>query len=92
MLHTDDGPMGTESLPPELRTRPDAAAPAPSPASAGLGEATREYERQLIIGMLQKYRKINHVAKALGIARSTLYRKFAELDIDQSLFTGADAQ
>lgn len=92
MLHTDDGPMGTESLPPELRTRPDAAAPAPSPASAGLGEATREYERQLIIGMLQKYCKINHVAKALGIARSTLYRKFAELDIDQSLFTGADAQ
>jgi sigma-54 dependent transcriptional regulator, acetoin dehydrogenase operon transcriptional activator AcoR len=49
--------------------------------------AGRDYERQLIIGMLRKYRKVNHAARAMGIARSTLYRKFAELEIDPSQIT-----
>lgn len=49
--------------------------------------AGRDYERQLIVGMLRKYRKVNHAARAMGIARSTLYRKFTELEIDPTEFT-----
>jgi DNA-binding NtrC family response regulator len=37
--------------------------------------------------MLRKYRKVNHAARAMGIASSTLYRKFAELEIDPSQIT-----
>lgn len=84
MLCTD-GPIRVECLPPELLRQPDAS-PVPS-VGEGLEKATRAYERQLVIGMLRKYRKVNAVAKSLGIARSTLYRKFAELGIDQSQFT-----
>jgi len=51
----------------------------------------RDYERQIIVGMLRKYRRVNQVAQALGMARSTLYRKFAELNINQSEFTGTTA-
>jgi transcriptional regulator of acetoin/glycerol metabolism len=80
-----DGPMCVDSLPPELLRQPEAA-PAP-PQAGGPEEATRAYERQLIVGMLRKYRKVNAVAKALGIARSTLYLKFAELGIDQRQLT-----
>jgi sigma-54 dependent transcriptional regulator, acetoin dehydrogenase operon transcriptional activator AcoR len=39
--------------------------------------------------MLRKYRKVNKVAHVLGLARSTLYRKFAELNINQSEFIGS---
>lgn len=83
MLCTD-GPMGVDCLPPELLRQPDSAS---AQQGESLGDATRAYERQLVVGLLRKYRKVNAVAKALGIARSTLYRKFAELGIDQNQFT-----
>lgn len=42
----------------------------------------REHERRLILSALKKYKKISLVAGALGISRSTLYRRFEELGID----------
>jgi transcriptional regulator with PAS, ATPase and Fis domain len=90
-----EGTIGLENLPPEIRQ--DAmppAAPSQSPASAEGVESlasVRDYERQLIIGMLRKYRKANQVAQLLGLARSTLYRKFAELGIQPGDFTGGPA-
>ncbi len=84
MLCTD-GPMAVDCLPPEVLRQPEAEPPPHK--GEGLEQATRDYERQLVIGMLRKYRKVNAVARSLGIARSTLYRKFAELGIDQQQFT-----
>lgn len=84
-----DGTVDVDCLPPEVLRQPAAAIS--QPAGESLEEATRAYERQLVVGLLRKYRKVNAVAKALGIARSTLYRKFAELGIEQAQFTsGAD--
>jgi DNA-binding NtrC family response regulator len=40
--------------------------------------------------MLRKYRNVSQVAHALGLARSTLYRKFAELGIQQAEVLGGD--
>lgn len=84
-LICSDGEITADSLPPELSAvqreanASRVAAPEPGhPPSAGA-----DYERQLIVGLLRKYRKVNHVARALGLARSTLYRKFTELGIDQ---------
>ncbi|MFT4103431.1 MAG: hypothetical protein QM674_20870 [Burkholderiaceae bacterium] len=37
--------------------------------------------------MLRKYRKATDVARVLGMARSTLYRRFADLQIDPKAFT-----
>jgi transcriptional regulator of acetoin/glycerol metabolism len=85
-----DGAIAIENLPPEIRleAKPLAAAPAASAESAESLVSVRDYERQLIIGMLRKYRKANQVAQLLGLARSTLYRKFAELGIQPGEFTG----
>ena len=85
-----DGSIGLDCLPPEVlrAAEPGAARDQPAVPAESL-ESVRNYERQIIIGMLRKYRKVNQVAQALGIARSTLYRKFAELDINQSDFTAA---
>ena len=83
-----DGHITPASLPPELRgsgAEPTAAAP------QGLA-AVRDFERQLIIGLLGKHRTIRQVALALGVARSTLYRKFAELHIHQADFVHAGLQ
>ena len=88
-----DGTMGLDCLPPEVLRRLEPATE-PMPDVREVEDdpaASSDYERQLIVGMLRKYRKVNHAAKALGIARSTLYKKFAELNIDHSQFTaGAD--
>jgi transcriptional regulator of acetoin/glycerol metabolism len=83
-----EGRVEVDCLPPEVLRPPesDATQTQESLPNEDLS-AVRDYERQLIVGMLRKYRKVNHVAKALGIARSTLYRKFAELNIAQSDFT-----
>jgi transcriptional regulator of acetoin/glycerol metabolism len=87
-LLCSEGPVEVDCLPPEVLRPPGAAATqAQESLSSEDLSAVRDYERQLIVGMLRKYRKVNHVAKALGIARSTLYRKFAELNIAQSDFT-----
>lgn len=87
-----DGVIDLNCLPPEILAGevPGTALPTagqPVPSSESLS-SVREYERQLIIGMLRKYRKVNQVAQMLGLSRSTLYRKFTELDINQSIFTG----
>jgi sigma-54 dependent transcriptional regulator, acetoin dehydrogenase operon transcriptional activator AcoR len=42
------------------------------------------YERKIIISALRKYKKVNRAARALNMARSTLYRKFEQLEINQS--------
>lgn len=82
-----EGVIGVEHLPPELQAVAASPAAHNVATSASVVFTSRsngtEYERQLIIGLLRKYRKVNHVAKALGIARSTLYRKFEALGIEQ---------
>ncbi|WP_444815075.1 hypothetical protein [Variovorax brevis] len=77
-----DGVISAEHLPPELIVTPLPARSDEAPKAT----TDIEYERQLIIGMLRKYRKVNLVASALGIARSTLYRKFEVLGIEQREF------
>lgn len=88
-----EGPIGLDCLPPEvLRVAQESSVETPQAQGAAPPESlvsVRDYERQIIVGMLRKYRKVNQVAHALGMARSTLYRKFAELGIDQSEFTGS---
>ncbi len=84
-LICSDGDIMVESLPPELfagQHHTGNSTISTSETNEQYQTGT-DYERQLIIGLLRKYRKVNHVAKALGLARSTLYRKFAELGIDQ---------
>jgi len=86
-----NGAIGTDCLPPEVLRAGDvgldarAAAASPGESLASL----RDYERQIIVGMLRKYRRVSQVAHVLGLARSTLYRRFAELQINQSEFTGS---
>lgn len=90
-----NGRIEADNLPPDIRaglaplsaTRPTLRETAPTET---LG-SVRDYERQIIVSMLRKHRKANRVAIVLGIARSTLYRKFAELDINPAEFTGAGA-
>jgi sigma-54 dependent transcriptional regulator, acetoin dehydrogenase operon transcriptional activator AcoR len=88
-----DGSIGLECLPPEvLRCSGPGEAMAASAAPKDNLASVRDYERQIIIGMLRKYRKANQVARALGVARSTLYRKFADLNIDPSDFTRVELE
>jgi transcriptional regulator of acetoin/glycerol metabolism len=82
LLCADDGVVVADHLPPEVLSQGSAVVGV-SDASVREPHDAREYERLLIIGLLRKYRKVNHVAKALGIARSTLYRKFDLLGIEQ---------
>ncbi|MFT3804499.1 MAG: sigma-54-dependent Fis family transcriptional regulator [Burkholderiaceae bacterium] len=73
-------------LPVEARSTRPGVAPArsvPPPAPSG----TPDDEREAIIAMLRKYRKATDVARVLGMARSTLYRRFADLQIDPKAFT-----
>ncbi len=90
---TDHITIDLASLPPEVLRgiEPEPGAPvAPAPTGDGLA-ALRDYERQLIVGMLRRYRRANRVAQELGIARSTLYRKFDELGIRPAEHTAEDA-
>lgn len=77
-----------DDLPPELRAEP-AAPPAPPPQGMA---RVRDAERQLIVDLLRQHRNVGLVARALGVARSTLYRKFAELGIDQAAVLQARAE
>lgn len=86
------GVIDVDCLPPEIRS---GARHQPLKRQEGIAEPTedlasvRDYERRLIISMLRKYRRANRVASVLGIARSTLYRKFSEFGIHPAAFTGA---
>jgi sigma-54 dependent transcriptional regulator, acetoin dehydrogenase operon transcriptional activator AcoR len=80
-----DGPIEPACLPVELLGAGHALR---ADAPQGLA-VVRDCERQLIIGLLRRHRNIRLVANALGVARSTLYRKFAELDIHQADFVHA---
>jgi len=80
-----EGELGIGDLPAEIAT--------PAAARSGIADGNDireptlsllEHERQVIIQALHKYRKVNRVARELGIARSTLYKKFLALGIDQS--------
>ncbi|NIF85820.1 sigma-54-dependent Fis family transcriptional regulator [Comamonas sp. Tr-654] len=84
-LICSDGEITLASLPPEVSESPTDPLQSREPeANSEMPPDTgNDYERQLIVGLLRKYRKVNHVARALGLARSTLYRKFADLGIDQ---------
>ncbi|MBL8351281.1 MAG: sigma-54-dependent Fis family transcriptional regulator [Burkholderiaceae bacterium] len=85
-LLCSDGTIDAPCLPPEVLrgAEPSPAAQRPEAAAADGLASVRDYERQVIIGMLRKYRNIRQVANALGVARSTLYRKFADLQIHQA--------
>ncbi len=80
------GDLTLDCLPPEIRA-PQAAAPARHADPSASIALPQDQERRLIGEMLRKYRKASDVAKVLGIARSTLYRRFAELQIDPRDFT-----
>ncbi|MBI5013985.1 MAG: sigma-54-dependent Fis family transcriptional regulator [Deltaproteobacteria bacterium] len=55
------------------------------------GGSVREHEKWLILSALKKYRKISLVADALGISRSTLYRRLATLGVDvKSVLSDSD--
>ncbi|BDB30289.1 MULTISPECIES: sigma-54-dependent Fis family transcriptional regulator [Cupriavidus] len=89
-LLCSEGPIDISCLPPEVTQPPqqtERLEAGPKPPPTDNLSSMQDYERQLIIGMLRKYRKANYAAKALGIARSTLYRKFAELNIDPGQYT-----
>ncbi len=51
-------------------------------AATGALEAVRQFERKLIVDLLREHRNVRRVAQMMGVARSTLYRKFADLRID----------
>ncbi|MCA6215167.1 sigma 54-interacting transcriptional regulator [Ideonella sp. B7] len=85
-----NGTLDVDCLPPELLT-PTTSATAPLPSTGEGMASVRDYERQLIVGMLRQHRNISQVAQALGLSRSTLYRKFTELGIQQAEFLGTDS-
>lgn len=51
----------------------------------GTRHSVREQERDLILRALARYGKVGRVAEALGISRSTLYRRFETLGIDHRM-------
>jgi transcriptional regulator with PAS, ATPase and Fis domain len=53
----------------------------------GNRHSLREQERDLILRALARYGKVGRVAEALGISRSTLYRRFETLGIDHRLLS-----
>ncbi|GAB4268194.1 MAG: sigma-54-dependent Fis family transcriptional regulator [Deferrisomatales bacterium] len=81
-----------EDLPPELLAEvpqaagrhglEEAAGPSMSPADPGAELSVRDSERRLILTALRKYRKVSLAARALGMSRSTLYRRFDALGIN----------
>lgn len=78
------GPMRVDHLPLELRqSRPPgiSATQDGHAATATASDGTLS-EREHIIRALRKHRKVNATARALGMARSTLYRRFDELNIN----------
>lgn len=89
-----EGSIGVACLPPEVFKPSGNCNPQVDAAEVEqrASEAGSDYERQLIVGMLRKYRKVNHAARAMGIARSTLYRKFAELGIEPAQFTAGPGE
>jgi transcriptional regulator of acetoin/glycerol metabolism len=83
-----DGSVDRRDLPPDILEQPGAAAGGAhaEPAGADDGMALKDYERRVIVSALRKYRKVNRVARELGVSRSTLYRKFEQLGIDHQRF------
>jgi len=87
-----DGAIGPDDLPGEIviarggevPTRMSSSAPGDDPDLQQQPRSLVDHERHIIICALHKFRKVNRVAKELGIARSTLYKKFSALGIDQS--------
>ncbi|MBI2312622.1 MAG: sigma-54-dependent Fis family transcriptional regulator [Betaproteobacteria bacterium] len=89
-----EGQVTVDDLPPDIRSGanpPKApeigeAGAAPESAMESAAEQLRDYERKVILAALDKYRKVSRVARELGMSRSTLYRKFEALGIDQRQF------
>ncbi|MGI6246508.1 MAG: sigma-54-dependent Fis family transcriptional regulator [Pseudochelatococcus sp.] len=71
--------VGPEHLPDDIRAAPDDGLS----AWQDDGEAG---ERERIIAALKFHRKANKAAAALGIARSTLYRKIEAFGIDHTIY------
>jgi transcriptional regulator with PAS, ATPase and Fis domain len=79
-------------LPSEIACPASAAAARAGGRGGGAGAKTsggpagarsvREQERRLILAALERYGNVGRVAEALGISRSTLYRRFETLGID----------
>jgi sigma-54 dependent transcriptional regulator, acetoin dehydrogenase operon transcriptional activator AcoR len=87
--------IGLSELPPEI------ASAGPSASRGGAGpdakdaearvrcRGVRREERRLILAALARYDNVGEVAEALGISRSTLYRRFEMLGIDHRAAGGA---
>ncbi|GAB4267852.1 MAG: sigma-54-dependent Fis family transcriptional regulator [Deferrisomatales bacterium] len=81
----EDLPAEILSATAERDTGPAPEAPAPRPEGTPPGAAglsVRENERRLILTALRKYKKVSLAARALGMSRSTLYRRLEEHGID----------
>lgn len=86
-----EGEISLDDLPPDIAAHGSSNAESTGPktgihqggATGAVAEELRDYERKVILAALDKYRKVNRVARELGISRSTLYRKFDVLGIDQ---------
>jgi transcriptional regulator with PAS, ATPase and Fis domain len=81
LLMSEGGPVALEDLPPELADQ------ATAPDDAGLGpdrpENLHAAERELIAAAIRKHHhNFVKAARALGISRSTLYRKVQSLGLD----------
>jgi len=88
MVLCADGAVDRSDLPPDILGEQGTVTieAEAEPSAADDGMALKDYERRVIVSALRKYRKVNRVARELGVSRSTLYRKFEQLGIDHQRF------
>jgi sigma-54 dependent transcriptional regulator, acetoin dehydrogenase operon transcriptional activator AcoR len=81
-----DGPGEAPMAAPDHAASGRVAGSTAEPVSTGRLESVLECERRIIISTLCACRKVSAAAKQLGMARSTLYKKFERLGIDQNQY------
>lgn len=82
---TDDGRIGIEHLPTEIRL-PDMNCLTASTTAGGkkIRKVLAEKERQVIIGLLEQHRgNISRIARDMGVSRNTIYRKMQVFGIQR---------
>lgn len=81
-LRTRDGVITAADLPDGLTARETRDVP----LTGGRARTLRERERQVLIGAIEEHRgNVRQIAQALGLARSSLYRKLAKFELEELL-------